>query len=313
MQISKEFKIGLFSVITIAMLYLGFNFLKGIDFFSTTDKYYAVYPNINGLTKSNAVIIKGLTVGRVSDITFEQGEQHRIIVELSIEGDIVLDDSTIAYLVSEGLLGDKAIELRIPSEITNPLKNGDTLKSEVSMGLIESLTEQTGPVADDASALIRKLNTFLDSLLMTEKVIRETFNSTNNVLDQTQSMVRKNRDDLNESIKNINNLTTKLNESAEILNRTLTKTDVFVGSLNELELENMVNNLSRTSEELNEMIHQLNKGEGTMGHLMKDDSLYVNLNRSVESLDKLLVDFRENPKRYVHFSIFGRKDKSDKK
>ena len=111
MQISKEFKIGLFSILTIALLYIGFNFLKGIDFFSRTNHYYAMYHNIDGLQVSNSVIINGLVVGRVSSVSFLQNNENQILVELDINGDIVLDDSTKAFLISEGFLGGKAIEL----------------------------------------------------------------------------------------------------------------------------------------------------------------------------------------------------------
>jgi len=311
-QISKEFKIGLFSILTIALLYIGFNFLKGIDFFSRTNHYYAMYHNIDGLQVSNSVIINGLVVGRVSSVSFLQNNENQILVELDINGDIVLDDSTKAFLISEGFLGGKAIELRLPEKITRPLEDGDTLKSEVAMGLIESLTEQTLPVAEDAGALIRKTNSMLDSLMLTEQLIRQTIMTMNSTLQSTQKIIEGNRTVISNSLSNIETLTTTLNQSAETLKNVLVKTDVFMDSLNQLELSAVMDNLSETSNNLNALLLGIQRGEGTLGKLLKDDSLYNNLTKTAEDLDKLFVDLRENPKRYVHISVFGKKDKSKK-
>jgi phospholipid/cholesterol/gamma-HCH transport system substrate-binding protein len=308
-QISKEFKIGLFSIITIALLYIGFNFLKGIEFFSTSNQYYALYRNIDGLQVSNSVIINGLVVGRVSSITFLQDRKNQILVELDINGNIVLGDSTRAILVSEGFLGGKAIELRIPQTITNPLDDGDTIKSEIAMGLIESLTEQTQPVADNVGILIRKFNNLMDSLLLTEQVIRQTVINLNSTMETSSDIVANNQQRISNSIGNIESLTAKLDQSAGTLKVVLDKTGVLMDSLNQLELSSAIDNLSQVSENLNAVLTGMQQGEGTMGKFLKDDSLYNNLTKTAEDLDKLLVDLRENPKRYVHFSVFGRKDR----
>jgi phospholipid/cholesterol/gamma-HCH transport system substrate-binding protein len=292
---------------------VGFNFLKGIDFFSTSNRYYALYQNIDGLQISNSVIINGLVVGRVSNISFLQDRENKILVELDIDDNIVLDDSTRAFLISEGFLGGKAIELRLPEKIENPLSDGDTLKSDIAMGLIESLTEQTLPVAEDAGALVRKTNSMLDSLLITEQLLRQAITQVKETLITTHQIVEGNRLTINTSLHNIETLTGQLNQSAESLNGVLAKTEVFVDSLNQLELSSAIDNLTSTSENLKNILTGIQEGDGTLGKFLKDDSLYYHLNRSAEDLDKLLVDLRENPKRYVHFSLFGRKDKSNKK
>ncbi len=312
MQISKEFKIGLFSILTIALLYIGFNFLKGIDFFSRTNHYYAIYQNIDGLQVSNSVIINGLVVGRVSSISFLQTRENQILVELDIDGDIVLDDSTKAFLISEGFLGGKAIELRLPEQIYKPLEDGDTLKSDVAMGLIESLTEQTLPVANDVGALIRKTNSMLDSLMLSEQLIRQMIITMNRTLESTHKIIEGNRIVISNSLSNIETLTRQLNQSAESLSGVLGKTDIFMDSLNQLDLSRVVDNLAETSKNLNALLIGIQEGEGSLGKLLKEDSLYNNLTKSAEDLDKLFVDLRENPKRYVHISVFGKKDKSTK-
>lgn len=313
MQITKEFKIGLFSVIAITLLYIGFNFLKGIDFLATTNKYYVVYENIGGLQVSNPVIVKGLSVGRVSNITYDQENGHRIVVELDIDGNILVDDSTVAILISEGFLGGKAIELRIPEVIANPVERGDTLKSEIALGIFESISEQTGPVTEDIGALIRKLNSQLDSFQDTELLLRESITKINANLDQTYLLIKENRENLKVTLDNINGLTKNLEEASVELKPLLTDANVFVDSLNNLQLASTLESMTNTLESLDALIAGLNEGEGSMGKLFKDDSLYYYLTNTAADLDSLFIDLRENPGRYVHLSVFGKKDKSDKK
>jgi len=312
-HITKEFKIGLFSVIAITLLYLGFNFLKGIDFLATTSKYYVVYDNIGGLQVSNSVIIKGLAVGRVSNITFQQEEGNKIIVELDINGGIVLGDSTTAILISEGFLGGKAIELKMPNIIQHPLEVGDTIRSEIALGIFESLTEQTGPVADDIGALIRQLNTEIENFHETELLIRETFKKLNSNLDQTYLFIKENRENFRITLENINGLTHNLKEASTELKPLLVDANIFVDSLNNLELATTLESMSNSMDNLNLMLKNLNEGQGSMGKLLHDDSLYYYLTKTAADLDSLFIDLRENPNRYVQVSVFGKKDKSDKK
>jgi phospholipid/cholesterol/gamma-HCH transport system substrate-binding protein len=312
-HITKEFKIGLFSVIAITLLYLGFNFLKGIDFLSTTSKYYVIYENIGGLQVSNSVIIKGLAVGRVSNITFRQENGNKIIVEIDIDGSIVLGDSTIALLVSEGFLGGKAIELKMPDVIQSPLEDGDTLKSEIALGIFESITEQTGPVADDIGVLIRQLNTEIENFHETELILRETLRKVNANLDETWLMINENRKNFKVTLENINGLTYNLKEASTALEPLLTDTNVFVDSLNNLELAATLESVSKSMDNLNLLLKNLNEGQGSMGKLLQDDSLYYYLTHTAADLDSLFIDLRENPNRYVHISVFGKKDKTEKK
>jgi len=312
-HITKEFKIGLFSVVAITLLYLGFNFLKGIDFLATTSKYYVVYNNIGGLQVSNSVIIKGFAVGRVSNIIFQQEEGNKIIVELDINGGIVLGDSTIAILISEGFLGGKAIELKIPDIIQHPLEVGDTIRSEIALGIFESLTEQTGPVADDIGALIRQLNTELENFHETELLLREAITKVNANLDQTWLLIKENRENFKVTLENINGLTYNLKDASTELKPLLSDANIFVDSLNNMELSATLQSMSSTMENLNLLLKNLNEGKGSMGKMLHDDSLYYYLTNTAADLDSLFIDLRENPSRYVQVSVFGKKDKSEKK
>lgn len=152
----------------------------------------------------------------------------------------------------------------------------------------------------------------MDSLMLTEQLIRQTIMTMKSTLQSTQMIIEGNRTVISNSLSNIETLTQNLNHSAETLNNILVKTDVFMDSLNQLELSAVLDNLSETSKNLNSLLLGIQQGEGTLGKLLKDDSLYNNLTKTAEDLDKLFVDLRENPKRYVHISVFGKKDKSKK-
>jgi phospholipid/cholesterol/gamma-HCH transport system substrate-binding protein len=307
-KISKEFKIGLFGVTAIAILYLGFNYLKGEDFFKNTKKYYAVYENIDGLTVSNSVFIKGLSVGRVSNIAYQQ-DKGKITVEIDIDGSLILGDSTVAFLINSSFLGGKAIDLRIPEKIGAQVKEGDTLISSLALGMIESLTQKTLPVADDLGALIRRFNTIMESFQKTEIVIRETVIEIKKTVMQTGSAISENRESLKISLSNIEKVSQNLDQATRKLNPILSDASAVMDSIRASNLKQTLDKMEAAVTNLNAVLQQLNEGKGTAGKLMKDDSLYVNLNRSAADLDKLLVDLKENPRRYVHVSVFGKSDK----
>ena len=157
MRLSKEFKVGLFMVVTITLLYFGFNFLKGIDFFSTSNKYFVVYRNVDKLTESNQVFLNGYAVGRVSNIQIEQ-RKNRVIVELDINSDIVLTDSSVALLNGE-LLGGRFIQLNVKPG-GNELKAKDTFHSDVAKGVMDFAE----PVATNLQTTLKNLNIILENL-----------------------------------------------------------------------------------------------------------------------------------------------------
>lgn len=306
-KISKEFKIGLFGLFSIVILYMGFHYLKGQDFFKNIKKYYVVYENIDGLTVSNSVFVKGLSVGRVGDITFQQKE-GRIIVELDLDGDLILADSTVAYLRSESFLGGKAIELRIPDNLNKPHHAGDTLQSAVAMGILESITQKTLPVANDASTLLRKVGAVLDSFQTTEIHIKASVIELHNTILSTNALISENRKSLRASLDNIDKITSNLKQATADLKPLLEGANGVIDSIQAANLAQTMAGIRESVGQLKLTLSNLNEGQGTMGKLLHDDSLYNRLNRSSADLDSLLVDLRNHPKRYVHFSIFGKKD-----
>ncbi len=292
MKISKEVKVGLFMVVSLVLLYVGFNYLKGIDFFSATKKYYAVYTNVDKLMPSNQVYINGYAVGRVSRIQYQQ-QINKVLVEMEISSDIVLGDSTVALLNGD-ILGTKFIQLDVGS-IANPLKPKDTLRSEVARGIADFLSE---PVADLQTTL-RKLNRILDNLGSNSEQLDEIFNdfkATPKLLNRTLSNANDNIDSLT---YNLNLVTRNVNSALSELKPTLSNFRTFSDSLKSVEVNTTLTKAQQALTKLNETLTRMNKGDNTMSKLMTEDTLYVNLNKLLLSLDTLAKHFNENPKHFM--------------
>ncbi|MGK7394068.1 MAG: MlaD family protein [Candidatus Cyclobacteriaceae bacterium M3_2C_046] len=310
MKVSKEFKVGLLAVVSITILYLGFNFLKGIDFFSSSNQYYAIYDEIDGLNVSNEVILNGLAVGRVSAIRIMPNSNNRILVELDVNSKIQLGENSTALLMNSDFLGSKAIELLVEESIENPIEDGDTLLSELDKGLTDVLLESAGPVADDLGTTVRRINLILENLSANTQKIDNTLAN----LEQSSLILRntmqENQNDIGSVLDNYNTVAVELANTVREVPPLLNKTTQFIDSLQTLELSETLQTVQQAVSSLNQTMMKIDQGDGTLARLINNDSLYLNLNKAAEDLDKLLVDLKENPNRYVHFSVFGRKSNS---
>jgi len=308
-HISKELKVGLLATVSITLLYFGFNFLKGIDFFSTSNKYYTFYENIGGLTVSNPVIINGYSVGRVSDITIVQKNNNQVLVEIDVESNIKLNKGTVATLINQDFLGSKAIELVLSNQ-DNHYQDGDTLKSDVDEGLDAILEEGEKFVKDDLGITMSRLNHILEGLAGNSDKINATLENFQATSEAAKNIMEDNERNIAQLLANLNTTTSNLNT---ILNKdlkpVLTKANVFVDTLNALELGQTIAKAQLVLGEVKRAVDTLTTGQGSIGKFMHDDSLYNNLNKAAADLDSLLLDIEENPGRYVHISVFGKKDK----
>ena len=293
MKLSKEVKVGLFMIATIMLLYFGFNFLKGIDFFSNDDKYYAIYRNVNGLTESNQIFLNGYAVGRVSDMIIEQ-RKNRVVVELSINSDILITSSSSAVLNGD-LLGDRYIQLTGGTDGTR-LKPGDTIRSDVAKGVADLIAENAEPIAATLQNSLQKINALVDSLRMTTSTV-------NRVLETTPKQ-------LNYTLYNLNQKMGKVagtfDEVGQNFNSTLTELRPAVAnfktlsdSLKLLQLNNTLNKAQQSLAKLNETLSALNSGDNTASRLLTEDSLYVNLNNLLMNLDTLANHFSKNPRHFL--------------
>ena len=296
-------------VFSIAILYLGFNYLKGIDFFSSNDKYYAIYENVDGLNVSNPVYINGFIVGRVSNIVLMQNEQNKIVVELDISGDIILGDTATATLTGD-FLGNKSILLST-GDISSPIQPGDTLIAVLDRGIADILAQSAQPVANSLEVTIKQINTILDNLSgNSDKINRmmDRFEKTPLLLNTTIVETKENMEEITATFNKVGEeLNTTLRSARPVLNNMAT----FSDSLKALELNKTIRETNEAIVKLKGAIDHFTQSEGTLGRLLKDDSIYVNLNNSILNLDTLVNHFDQNPKHF--FSPLGKSPKKIEK
>lgn len=297
MKFSKEFKVGLFMVVALVLLYFGFNFLKGIDFFSSNHKYFAVYENIDKLTNSNQVFLNGFAVGRVGDIEILQHNGNKVLVTLEINSDIQLTDSTTAILTGD-FLGNKSILLQI-EEGNRMLKPGDTLLSTLDRGIAEILTESAVPVADNLQATLRKFNTLVDNLVTNTQQLDTIFrrlSSTPLYLNRALNNANQNVSDLSDGFKSVSE---KLNSTLDDLKPAMSNLHALSDSLRVLELSETIRKTQQTLESLNKALGRLNEGDNTVSKMLTEDELYENMNKLLLNLDTLANHFNSYPKHFM--------------
>jgi phospholipid/cholesterol/gamma-HCH transport system substrate-binding protein len=296
MNLSKEFKVGLFMVMAIVLLYFGFYFLKGINFFSNSHTYYAFYDNVDNLTPSNQVRLNGLAVGRVSDIQIQQ-TKNRVLVVMEIDSDIILGDSTTAILNGE-LLGTRFIQLDI-GDLSNPKSPKDTLRAKVAKGIADFLAESAAPVADNLTTTFRKINTILDALANNTGRLDTMFirlQATPLILNKTLNTANSNIDELGTNYKAV---AQSLNAALTELKPTLENLKVFSDSLKQIELKGTIDKAQQALTKLDNAFAKLNAKDNTLGKLLNEQEVYLNLNKLLLSLDSLATHFNDNPRHFM--------------
>jgi phospholipid/cholesterol/gamma-HCH transport system substrate-binding protein len=295
--VNKEFKVGLFVAVALVLLYFGVDFLKGRDFFERSHKYYAVYDNVDQLQKANPVLVNGFAVGRVSGIRIMQNKNHKVVVEMDIDSDIILGDSSKAILDSD-FLGTKSILLNI-GVVTTPKKPKDTIHAEVAKSILQTISSTAEPVADNLQTTIRKLNTVLDNLAKNTASLDTLFRGLKNTPGHLNRTLAKSAEKLDELTVTIKTTTEHLNQTLIDLKPTVKNFQVFSDSLKRIELNKTLSKTQKTMTTLNETLAKLHKGDNTASKLLTEDSLYVNLNKLLMSLDTLAKNFNDNPNHFL--------------
>ncbi|MEQ9593441.1 MAG: MlaD family protein [Cyclobacteriaceae bacterium] len=294
---NKEVKVGLFMTIALVMLYFGFNYLKGIDFFSSTNKYYAIYDNVDQLAVSNPVLVNGFAVGRVSAIRILQSLNNKVLVELDIDSEIIIGDSASAMLNSD-FLGSKSILLNM-GNTSRPMEPGDTISAYVARGVFEVFSETAQPVANNVQTTLGKLNIVLDNLAKNSSRLDTIFIRLENTpyyINRTLSTSNEKIELLSASFKQTaDNLSSTLRDLKPIIQNFGT----FSDSLKRLELNETLQKTQETLAGLTATLAKLSDGDNTASKLMTEDSLYVNLNKLLLDLDTLAVNFNNNPKHFL--------------
>lgn len=320
LKVSNETKIGILTVVAITLLVLGFNLLKGKSLFSSDKTIYAVYKQVNGLQPANFVLVNGLKVGSVSNLDVMDNNAGKILVTLRINKKKVrIPRNSVARITSD-LLGMKAVQIDFGNS-NEYLNDGDTVYAAVDGSITDALKEQLSPLA-------KKLETTLsavDSVLLTVNALfdtttkgnlrsaianlNHTMGSFSHTAASLNGMMDPDRGNVQATFNNLASITDNLKKNNDKITAILDNAEKTTGALANGKLDSSLLNLQQTVSNLNAMMAKLNSTDGSLGLMMNDKKVYNNLQSSLGSLNKLLEDLRVNPKRYVHFSLFGKKDK----
>lgn len=325
MKITKEFKIGVVVIAAIAAFIWGLNYLKGSDIISRKNYLFAVYPKIDGLIEANPLMVKGFKIGQVNKISLlKRGGEYQVLVRFLVTEEVNIPKNSIAKAFSSDLLGSKAVEV-IYGDSNEFVESGDTLLAESEEDLKTAVDKRLAPLQKKAEGLISSIDSVMVIVqyVLNDKTrdnLSKSFESIKKAISSLEQTCYK-LDDLVASEKNkISSILTKLNSLAGMLEQNTGKIDNIIGNLSNLsdslaksQLKDAIANADKTLKELNALVAQINSGQGTLGKLAKNDSLYNNLNKASDDLDKLMKDLRINPERYIHFSVFGRRDKNKPK
>jgi phospholipid/cholesterol/gamma-HCH transport system substrate-binding protein len=220
--------------------------------------------------------------------------------------------NTQAILGSNGLLGGKAITLLFPADKkAKILQNGDTLKPKKQQDMMAMITEKASPIITKTDSIMSKVDKLLGSLQGAGQKIDALLTDFQQITKSSKNMLQNNEVNIQTMLTNFAQLSQSLKETEKSLKPLLVKSDTLMNKMNKLELQATVQNATKAMQELNTMLAKINKGQGSVGALMNDEALYKNINASTQSLNKLMIDFRESPQRYVNISVFGKKNKEE--
>lgn len=311
MKISHEMKVGGVALITIIAFILLYEFLKGTALFTSTDTYHIVYDNIAGLTESNPVEINGYQAGVVQDVKLVNDGSGRILVSLSVDKHFNIPRDTKAEITTATLIAGMKIVLRM-GESTEMCTDHDTIVGYVATSILERLSKTISPLEDNITSIITRLDsmvTALNSVFTPEMTgnIRSTMSNVNDVTAGLKEISDSRKDELMAAISEIQSFTAMLAANNSTLDSTLKNLGAISDAVAKADLETSLTSLRSSLAGLDTIVTGISHGEGSAGKLVTSDSLYTNLNNTISSLDLLLRDLKENPKKYVHFSLFGRK------
>ncbi|MFD2518577.1 MlaD family protein [Salinimicrobium flavum] len=303
MKYTKEVKTALLALVAILLFIFGYSFLKGKNWFDSSRTFYAIYNDVEGLSPSSPVTINGLKVGSVTKIGFLDNT-GKLLVTFNVDNNFPFSKNSIAQVYGGGLIGGKSLAIVPDYEQGAQAKSGDTLPSAIEEGLLELVNERLTPLQEKVERVIvstdslinsfnqvmnpetrEKLRTSIEDLSITVASLKSTAGTANNIFSE-------NSPKLNRTFTNLDEMSTNLNNFS----------DTLVG----IDLRKMTDDLEKAVANFEDMTNKLNEGEGTAARLINDPSVYENLDRATRQLDELIQDVKLNPKRYVHFSVFGK-------
>lgn len=300
MKISQEFKIGIAFIAALVILIIGVNFLKGVNLFTPANHFYTTYEKVDGLVVSNAVYVKGYKVGQVKSIKYDFSKEVPFTVEISINKDVKLPEGTQMLMRDDGLLGGKVIDLVMPTNSNSFLANGATLEGEIGTGLMDAL----GGMVPQLESTLAKLDSTMGAI--NELVHSDEINNMLASLDTTTTNLKRTSKKLNGIMdRDVPQLLANVNAVASDVK-------VVTNNLKDADIAAIIAKADSTIASVDQFVESLNSTDGTVGALLNDRALYNKITNTIDDANKLVVDLKANPKRYVHFSIWGGKEKKEK-
>ncbi len=310
MKISNETKVGILAAFSIAVLIIGYNFLKGNAIFSSETILYARYSKVDGLAVSKPVLINGFQIGRVDKLQLQP--DGTILATLKINGKYDIPKNSIARLESTDLLGSKAIVMAL-GDGKNFALDGDTLNANVEKNLMEAVE----PVQKKAELIIGKMDSILTSVNSIlnpdfQKNVNKSFNSIAATLSSLEGTSKKvdglvgtEGKRISAILANAEAISLNLRNNNQKINAILTNINTITDQVAASNFKQTIDNANKAVADLQSIVTKVNNGQGSLGMLVNDTKMYDNLNSASKNLDNLIIDLKENPKRYVHFSVFG--------
>lgn len=298
-KFTKEMQIGLVAIVGIVVLYFGLQFLRGLTGFSSDSRYYVKFDNISGLSASSPVYANGYRIGVVEDILYDFQHQSQIVASVSLKKEMRLPKGSSAQIVSD-LLGNIKLEVVLGRNPADVLAPGDTINGGMQSGLMGAAANMMPQI----QAMLPKLDSILVSVnqLLADPALKNSLHH----IDEITGNLTTTTNELNALTTSLNRQMPSMLQNADGM---LANANELTHSLNELDLATTMAKVNNTLQNVEQMTAKLNSNEGTLGLLMRDPELYNNLNSTMMHADSLVIDLKQHPKRYVHFSIFGKKDK----
>lgn len=312
MQIRKEVKIGLLVIVALGFLFWGYNFLRGSNIFNSGNTFYGIYPSVEGVNEGGPVFYRGYKVGSIYDISLSEEEPGAFKVTFGVQRALPVAVDAVAQIYSTDILGSKAIQI-LPGKDSEVLVSGSRIRSGVASDLKEQVTDEIIPLKEKAELLMARLDTVLAgvSVLFTEEnkagleqAVKD-FNASMSHLQHTTGSINQalaEGGSINRSLTNLEGFTEVLQQQGANVGTSLENLAAFSDELGQLPLGDI-------GHKADSLLSALNEGEGSLGQLLRDETLYLNMNDAVANMDRLMVDIRQNPSRYLSFSAinFGRK------
>ncbi|MDD6518043.1 MAG: MlaD family protein [Prevotella sp.] len=301
---TKEVRIALVAIVGLVVLFFGLHFLKGMPIFSNDDVYYVTFDNIDGLTVSNSVFADGYQVGNVKAIDYNYKERGKVVVALQVDNDLRIPKGSSAE-ISKDLMGNIQLNLLMANNPRERVEPGDTLQGTNASGLMGSV-QQLMPQIEQMLPKIDSILTSVNMLLADPSIARSLHN-----IETVSANLTTTTAGLNQLVGQVNQrvpgLMAKADYAVGKAGTTFDNTSRLTGKLADLDIASTMAKVDQTMANVQRVTDQLNGKNGTAGLLVNDRALYDNLNATMRSADSLLIDLKSHPKRYVHFSLFGRK------